>query len=279
MRRAAQRRKMALRWTISTQAVETRQLGSLAAQESGWQEATVRTLGRRWEAWRRWAHYRWWTAGAWSGSESGGVGLRRWDLGQKERKVTYMNYARGINKCVVEPIASLQWAGGRGLPRFGEKVKRGRMLQRPGVFIAGGERGCGGGPTRRRRQAGGSWSGGNPAWQSDPLSWLASHGRGLFWNWPGSLFNWVAPNPITQMFFVYFKLAQICKLPNQTFLSSKILQALYECRLTHYEQPFFWMQVQIQNRVSIKILGSKLLLNLDFQSGILKGWSTPQGFI
>jgi hypothetical protein len=62
--------------------------------------------------------------------------------------------------------------------------------------------------------------------------------------------------------FLLFKLAQLCKLPNQPFLRSKFLQTFHECRITHYEQLSFCKQVQIQNVFRIKNLGRKLLLNL-----------------
>jgi hypothetical protein len=56
--------------------------------------------------------------------------------------------------------------------------------------------------------------------------------------------------------FLLFKLARICKLPNQCFLSSKFLQALHEGRTTHYKQRSFWKKVQIQNRIRIKNPGT-----------------------
>jgi hypothetical protein len=54
--------------------------------------------------------------------------------------------------------------------------------------------------------------------------------------------------------FLLFKLAQICKLPNWLFLSSKFLQTLHEYILTHYEQLSFLKKVQIQKRIWIKNL-------------------------
>jgi hypothetical protein len=58
------------------------------------------------------------------------------------------------------------------------------------------------------------------------------------------------------------KLCSVYKIQKPTSWYPTILQTLYECRLTHYEQLYFWKQVQIRNRISIKSPRRKLLLNL-----------------
>jgi hypothetical protein len=63
-------------------------------------------------------------------------------------------------------------------------------------------------------------------------------------------------------FFYLFKLPQDCKIQNRTFVSSKIYQSLQHNRLSNEEQLSFWEDVQIPNRMWIRISGCKLSLNL-----------------
>jgi hypothetical protein len=76
------------------------------------------------------------------------------------------------------------------------------------------------------------------------------------------LFIRVGPNALIQLLFQHFKLIWVCKMQKQTFLCSKIYQTLHGNIFNYKEHLSLWEEVEIPNRIWIKIPGSKLSLNL-----------------
>jgi hypothetical protein len=74
--------------------------------------------------------------------------------------------------------------------------------------------------------------------------------------------SWAGPNPLIQMLFYLFKHPLNFKIQTAIFHCSKIYQTLQGSRLNYKEQLLFWNDVQITNRIGIKIIGSELSLNL-----------------
>jgi hypothetical protein len=172
-----------------------------------------------------------------------GGGDSRWwrSLGQKNSTTKEISYTEGIAKWQGEMAASRRRVVAVSHLGIGEKLRGGGGFWLANRFYSRrrerGEWRARTSTTRRRRQTGAAAP---LVCGAVPYSYSVCVWRGLCLNTdPGHCGTGMGPI-LYSVDFLLFNLAQICKLPNWHFLSSKILQTFRECRWTHYEQLSFW---------------------------------------
>jgi hypothetical protein len=188
----------------------------------------------------------------WSVVASGGDGRWRRNLGQKTRKVLSISHVKGEGKWWGGAAASRWPASGDDSPQGGRKNGKRKNL-RPGTPFIGKEETAWSWvhtSTTTSQRRGDRWSHGAELALLFPVGY-ARRGQCLNTD-PGHCFTGLGPICYTNIFLI-FKLAQICKIAKWPFPSSKILQTLHECSLTHDDLFFQKQVIKFKTQFELKI--------------------------